>query len=137
MSESVPNPAPLDRIGLRDIQCRGIIGIHPHERVKTQELIVNVVLHADTRPAAASDAIGDTVDYHAVALGVEDLVATSEFLLVERLAEEIARLALGDPRVQRVEVDVEKPEAVPFVRTVGVSIVRDRGEFFPTAGDQA
>lgn len=115
-----------DRVLIKNLRCRGIIGVNPEERVRTQDVVVNLVLHTDTRPAADSDDLCDAVDYHAVSTAVVDLVARSEFLLVERLAEEIAGLCLADTRVDRVEVTVEKPDALRFTESVGVAIVRDR-----------
>lgn len=121
-------PAPADRILVRDLRCRGIIGVNPDERVRTQDVIVNLVLHTDTRAAAASDDLADTVDYDSLSRRVSDLVATSEFQLVERLAEEIARIGLTDAQVSRVEVTVEKPTALRDAASVGVSIARDRAD---------
>jgi FolB domain-containing protein len=117
-----------DRILVRDLLCRGIVGINPEERVKTQDVLVNLVLHADVRAAAASDDIADAVNYRTIAKRVIDLVERSEFFLVERLAEEIAILCLADDRVTRAEVTVEKPTALRFAKSVGVAIVRDRAD---------
>ncbi len=117
-----------DRILVRDLRCRGIVGILPHERTTPQEIVVNLVLHADTRPAADSGDIAAAVDYDRVSRGVVALVEASDFQLVERLADRIATLCLEQPLVERVEVTVEKPEALPFTKTVGVSVDRTRDE---------
>ena len=115
-----------DIILVRDLLVRGIVGINPEEREKTQEIIINLALEADTRPAAASDAIGDAVNYRTVAERVIGLVEGSGFFLVERLAERIADLCLEDPRVTACEVTVEKPTALRFAGSVGVKIRRER-----------
>lgn len=117
-----------DRVFIKDLLLRAIIGINDDERVKRQDVVVNVELEADTRPAAASDAIEDAVNYRDIAKEVIDLVENSRFFLVERLAEEIANVCLRDPRVQKARVTVEKPTAVRFAKSVGVSIERDRGD---------
>ena len=51
----------------------------------------------------------------------------SGYQLVEALAEEIARLCLLDDRVESARVRVEKPGAIRFARSVGVTIERERG----------
>ena len=117
-----------DRVFIRDLLLRAIIGINDDERVKKQDVVVNIELEADTRPAAASDAIEDAVNYRDIAKETIDLVETSRFFLVEKLAEEIANVCLTDPRVKRVRVTVEKPTAVRFAKSVGVSIERGRGD---------
>lgn len=115
-----------DRVFIRDLLLRTIIGINDDERVKKQDVIVNIELDADTKPAARSDAIDDAVNYRDIAKRTIDLVESSQFFLVERLAEEIAKLCLDDARVARVRVTVEKPTAVRFAKSVGVSIERGR-----------
>ena len=117
-----------DRVFIRDLLLRAIIGINEEERVKRQDVVLNLELETDTRPAAASDSIDDAVNYRDIAKQTIELVEASQFFLVERLAEEVARVCLADQRVRRVRVTVEKPTAVRFARSVGVSIERGRDD---------
>ena len=56
----------MDRIYIRDLLLRCIIGIYPEEREKPQDVVVNVVLEADLAEAARTDRIENTVDYKEV-----------------------------------------------------------------------
>src|SRR5580765_2990799 len=103
---------PLDRIEIRDLLVRGIIGINESERTNKQDVLINVVMWADTRPAAQSDNIEDAVNYRTVAKQIIEHVETSQYYLVERLAERLAEICLSDPRVAQAEVRVEKPGAL-------------------------
>ncbi len=116
----------LDKIHIRDLRVRCIIGTRPEERDKPQGLEISITLHADLRAAGRSDAIEDTVDYNAITLKVVEQVEASEFCLLERLAQHVAEICLAEPTVQRVCVLVAKPAALRLARTVGVEIVRDR-----------
>ena len=116
----------LDRIHIRDLQARCIIGIYPDERSNKQDVIINVTLHADLSRATESDNIDDTVDYKGLKKRILETVETSEFFLVEKLAGRLAALALDDPRVRRVDVSVDKPGALRFARSVAVEITRER-----------
>lgn len=119
----------MDRIVIRDLLLRGIVGINPDERTKPQDVLVNVTMWADTRAAAVSDDIGDAVNYRTVAKAIIAHVEEGAPMLVERLAAELAALCFeADPRVQEVEVTVEKPGALRFARSVGVAIRRKRDE---------
>lgn len=118
--------AELDRVYIRDLEVRCIVGIFPDERREKQDVIINIVLHADLREACRTDDIAATVDYKAVKKRVLALVENSSYQLVERLAQSIADVCLADIRVQRVEVTVDKPGALRFARSAAVSIVRDR-----------
>ncbi len=115
----------LDRIHIRDLSARCIVGINPDERVNRQDVVINLTLYADLRKAGQSDNIADTVDYKAVKQAVLALVEGSSFLLIERLAEAVAEACLAQPGVLRAAVLVEKPAALRFARSVGVEIVRE------------
>jgi len=114
-----------DQIHIRDLAARCIVGLYDHERREKQDVVVNITLYGDLRQAGRSDRLEDTIDYKAIKQRVIAAVEGSSFFLVERLAEEVARVCLGDAKVRRVRVLVEKPGALRFARTVGVEIVRD------------
>lgn len=119
----------LDRVFIRDLLVRGIVGINPEERTNRQDIVVNVTLWADTRRAGASDDIADAVNYRTIAKAIIRHVEEGQPMLVEKLVAEIARLCCeSDPRVQALEVTVEKPGALRFARSVGVTIHRSREE---------
>ncbi len=117
---------PLDRIFIRDLTCRCIVGIYPEERREKQEVTINVVMWADLSTASRSDQIEDTVDYKCVKKNILAMVEDSSCLLIERLAGDIAEICLQEPRVQRAAVTVDKPGALRFARSVAVEIVRER-----------
>ena len=116
----------LDKIHIRDLHLRCIVGIYPEERSQTQDVIINVVLRCDLSRACLSDDIGDTVDYKQIKKRIVAMVESSEFFLIERLAEEIARICLEPPGVMLAQVTVDKPGALRFARSVAVEISRTR-----------
>lgn len=118
-----------DRIEIKDLLLRGIVGINDWERDKPQDILINLTLFADLSRAGASDAIEDTVNYRTIAKQVIDHVEHSARYTVEALAADIARLCLSEPGVHRVRVRVEKPGALRFARSVGVEIERQAGDF--------
>jgi 2-amino-4-hydroxy-6-hydroxymethyldihydropteridine diphosphokinase len=117
-----------DRIQIKDLLLRTIIGINDEERRNRQDVLINITLHADTRAAGASDDIADAVNYRTITKRIIRLVEGSQFFLVEKMAAEIAAICLEDPRVERATVQVEKPGALRFARSVGVEIDRSRVE---------
>jgi dihydroneopterin aldolase len=119
-----------DRVELRGLKTWGHHGVFDYERVEGQDFVVDVVLYFDTRPAAASDELSDTVNYAAVAQVVTSIVGGEPVKLIETLAGRIADACLAEPRVDSVEVSVHKPHApipLPFGDVV-VTIRRTRGE---------
>jgi FolB domain-containing protein len=115
---------PDDRIEIKDLLLRGIVGVNDWEREKQQDILVNIVVFTDLRAAASSDDVSMTVNYRSLTKKVIDHVESSARFTVEALAGDIARLCLAEPGVERVRVRVEKPGALRFARSVGVEIER-------------
>ncbi len=116
----------MDRIYIRDLALRCIIGLYPDERKTKQDVLINVTMEADLRAAGKSDALKDTVDYKAIKLAILDFVEKSGFHLIESLAEGIATICLKDKRVQSATVTIDKPGALRFCRSVAVEVTRNR-----------
>lgn len=118
----------MDQIHIKDLLLRTVVGIKEEERRNRQDVLINLVLYADTRLAGESDDIDQAVNYRTVTKRIIQMVEASHFYLVEKLAAEIAAICLDDPRVERVRVTVEKPGALRFARSVGVTIERGRDD---------
>jgi dihydroneopterin aldolase len=119
---------PLDQVALRGLRVRGRHGVLAAEKSLGQWFTVDVVLHLDTRPAAADDDLSRTVDYGTLAEQVAAVVAGEPLDLIETLAQRVADVALDAAAVTAVDVAVHKPEApvtVPFDDVV-VSVRRWR-----------
>jgi FolB domain-containing protein len=118
----------MDKVFIKDLLVRGIIGIREWEREKEQDILINVTVYTDTVRAAETDDINDCVDYSALAKKVQTHAETAARLTVEALANDLARICLEENLVRKVVVRVEKPGAVRFAKSVGVEIERKRGE---------
>jgi FolB domain-containing protein len=116
----------MDQVLIKNLRCRGIIGINPDEREKTQEILVNIVLFADLHKAGESDDIADCVNYRTVAKKAQAHAESAARFTVEALAADLAKLCLAEAGVLKVRVRVEKPGAVRFAESVGVEIERER-----------
>ena len=115
----------LDRILVKDLMLRCVLGLSDEERREKQDVLINL-LWADLRQAAASNSIQDAVDYSLVKKRIISLVEGSQYHLAETLADRIAQLCLEYPAVQQVQVTLEKPTALRFAHSVGVEIIRTR-----------
>ncbi len=118
-----------DKIYIRDLAIRCIIGVNQDERTEKQDVVINVILFTDTRKAGRTDALEDSVDYKRVKKAILSLVESSEFLLIEKLADAIAKVCLDDSKVQKVNVTVDKPGALRYTRSAAVEIVRTRESY--------
>jgi len=118
-----------DRILIRDLMVRGIIGLNEWEREKKQDILINLILYVDCRAAGASDNVDDALNYRTLTKAVIAYVESSGHFLVEAMASGIARICVVDFGAERVQVRVEKPGALRFAESVGVEIRRRLADF--------
>jgi FolB domain-containing protein len=124
--EEDSKPEHMDKVFITNLLIRAIIGVNDRERETPQDILVNVTIYTDIRPAARSDDIADCVDYADISKKIRALVEKVRRFTVEALAEDIAVLCLDNPRVRKVTVRVEKPKAVTGAESVGVEIERSK-----------
>jgi dihydroneopterin aldolase len=130
MSERHPR---ADELSVTGIECFGHHGVFEHERREGQSFVVDLTLGLDTRPAAASDDLHDTVDYGSLVAQVKAAVESNPVDLIETLAERISGVCLLDDRVEWARVTVHKPGA-PIEATfsdVTLTIIRPTAEGSP------
>jgi dihydroneopterin aldolase len=123
-----PLDRPLDRLSVTGIEAVGHHGVFDFERREGQRFRVDLTLGVDTRAAAASDDLSDTVDYGRLVDEVVAAVENDPVDLIETLAQRIADVCLADERVRWTEVTLHKPEA-PIAATfsdVALTITRSR-----------
>ena len=108
MAHSDPS---LDRIRLSRWSVQVAIGAYDHEKLGTQELILDLGLWGDFRAAGASDDLSQALDYAEFKAGVESWLSGQRWQLLEAFGEDLCRLALGHALVKRVELTVDKPAA--------------------------
>ncbi|MCC5634544.1 dihydroneopterin aldolase [Nostoc sp. CHAB 5844] len=122
----------MDCIHLTGIRCYGYTGYLPEEQVLGQWFEVDVKLWLDLSQAAKTDAIADTLDYRSVISAIQNLVKTSQFALLEKLAGTIADSILQQcDRVTQVQVVVTKPAApIPdFGGKISIELTRNKSNF--------
>jgi len=113
-----------DTIFINDLVVPCIIGVFDEERTEKRNIIINIELSVDTRKAGKTDDINDTVSYADVTNAVAKMVATSQYKLLEKLAQEIATICLQGNQVEQVKVHIEKPKALKLAKSSAIEIIR-------------
>ena len=114
----------MDKVLIKNLQVETIIGIFNWEREVRQVVSIDLEMEFDNKVAAKSDDIEDALDYKKIGKRVSSYVETSKFKLVERLAEQIAKLVLKEFPVSSLTISVTKPGALRGSESVGISITR-------------
>lgn len=111
------------RVFVRGLRLEMEIGVYGHEQGRTQPVVVDMELDVE---GVGHERLADTVNYEELAAIARQAASEGHVLLVEGMAERIARACLDDARVRRVRVRVEKPEALPRAAAAGFELVLER-----------
>ncbi|HZO89503.1 MAG TPA: dihydroneopterin aldolase [Chthonomonadaceae bacterium] len=118
-----------DHILINGLEFYAYHGASDHEQTVGHRYLVDVCLAVDTRPAAASDRLSDTVNYSRVAKRIVQVGTEEQFRLLEALVGRLAEVILAEfPAVQSVRLRVQKvfPPMNAIAASVGVEITRRR-----------
>ena len=130
-NREVTDMQPPDQIIISQLVVSSRIGATEEERRHPQELRVSLVMEPVGGFSNLGDLLENTVDYHAVAQVVKALAARGERLLIETLAEEIARHLLDNYQLGAVEVELRK-YVLPDAKHVAVKLRRESNPFHNT-----
>ena len=100
-----------DELSVTGIECYAHHGVFEHEKREGQTFLVDLTLGVDTRSAAASDDLHDTVDYGSLVGQVKAAVESDPVDLIETLAQRISDVCVSDDLVDWARVTVHKPGA--------------------------
>lgn len=134
-----------DRVFVKDLCISTILGVNPWERVDKQVVKINLEVFSGLErlrqasllgskntlaiPAPPVDVVTRPQNYRTIVRSITNYVERSSYKTVESLATSIAKVAIGENRVERIRVRVDKPSAIMFADAAGVEVDRDR-EFF-------
>ena len=79
-----------------------------------------------TRAAANSEDLRYTVDYASVSSRLTAYVESTDYQLIESLAEQVTGLVLREFAVEEVRLKLSKPGAVKNAANVGIVLTRSR-----------
>ncbi len=114
----------MDKVFIKNLQVETIIGIFDWEREVRQVVSIDLEMEFDNKKAAKSDDIKDALDYKKIGKRVSGYVKKSKYKLVERLAEQIAKIVLKEFPVSSLILSVTKPGALRGSESVGIRITR-------------
>ena len=114
----------MDIIEINKLRLRAVIGFSAHELNVAQDVVINLRIGTDRRLAGESDNSDDAFNYRTVSKAVIALVNGSRCYLVEKLADEIARMIVLDFKAAYVSVNLHKPGALRHSDSVGIEIER-------------
>jgi dihydroneopterin aldolase len=119
-------PASLYVVTVRGLVLMASIGITRHEREQKQRVRVSVDLTATSAASVPGEDRRRIINYAKIVAAVRQIAAAGHIDLCEAFAERICNTCLGDEKVERVRVWVEKLDVFPETDGVGAILERTR-----------
>lgn len=121
----------MDKVLLKGVEVFAFHGALPEENRLGQRFYIDLELYKDLRKAGREDSLEDTIHYGFVHDDIVKLAKENTYLLIERLAEEIAKLILTKYEVEKVKIRIRKPSAPiqGHFEYAGVEIERTKDEY--------
>lgn len=127
----------MDRINIKNLEIFANHGVFPEETKLGQKFQVSCTLYLDTREAGKTDDLEKSVNYGTICHLIKQQMEEHTFLLIEAVAEHLARAILKfDMRIRQVDLEIKKPWApigLPL-DTVSVQITRKWHEVYVALG---
>ena len=109
-------------INIRNLRLRTFIGFNPDEKVKKQDIVVNIEIDYSINQAVLEDKIGNVLDYKKITKQVIDHVERGHFLLLEKLVADVLTICSEQPSVNNARVTIDKPHALRFADSVSLTL---------------
>ena len=114
----------MDRVFIEELTVFAQIGVYDWEQQIKQKLVFDLEMAWDCKQAAETDDVASCLNYAEVSQVIIDYVESKPFLLIERVAYEVADLLESHYQLQGLKIKLSKPKAVAQARNVGVLIIR-------------
>ena len=115
-------PLPIATIRIKDLRLRTYIGFNPEDKVKKQDVVINLEITYRLPGKVLEDHVDDALNYKTITKGVIEHVENGRFLLLERLVADVLAICSGHPAVTHACVTIDKPHALRFADSVSLSM---------------
>jgi D-erythro-7,8-dihydroneopterin triphosphate epimerase len=116
----------MAKIRVKNLLLRTYIGFNPEELVNKQDVIINLEIETDIPDSAMeADEPLDIFDYKTITKKIIALVQDGKFKLLEVLTKNILDLIMSDQKVKWARVEVDKPHALRFAKSVSMEMESD------------
>jgi len=124
------NKKKMTVIRVKDLSLRTFIGFKPHEKKHKQDVLIQLEVKVETSMVEHNDdyLADGFYDYRSMTKSVIKLVEESRFDLLEALTRKVLDEIMSNPLVKKARVEIEKPHALRYSRTVSVEMSSERSD---------
>ena len=109
-------------INIRNLRLRTLIGFNPEEKVKKQDVVLNIEINYAIGGSVFEDNIEGALNYKVITKKVIGHVEQGQFLLLEKLVSDVLQICSEHPSVSFARVTIDKPHALRFADSVSLTL---------------
>ncbi|MEQ8433994.1 MAG: dihydroneopterin aldolase [Oceanicaulis sp.] len=113
-------------VRVRGLRLDAEVGVYESEYGRKQPVRLDIEAEVAAEAAHPGGALGEAVNYAAIAELARRITLSRHHPLLEDLAQEIADACFADPRITRLALSIDKLAALDDADSVGVSLERWR-----------
>jgi len=114
------------KIQIKNLLLRTYVGINPDEKIKKQDVLINLTIRCDRILQAEEGHIEQTLDYKKVVKTIIPFVEENRFELLEVMTRQVLAQVMSFKEVQWARVEIDKPHAIRFAESVSVTLEAER-----------
>ena len=114
-------PISLATINIRNLRLRTYIGFNPEERIKKQDVVLNIQIRYRPNPSVLDDEVEGALNYKIIRQ-----VEEGRFLLLEKLVADVLATCSNHADVSQASVTIDKPHALRFAESVSLTLECDK-----------
>ncbi len=109
-------------INVRNLRLRTLIGFNADEKVKKQDVVLNIEIKYAIGDAVFQDQVEDALNYKVITKNVIRHVEQGQFLLLEKLVSDVLGICSDHPSIHYSKVTIDKPHALRFADSVSLTL---------------
>ncbi len=109
-------------IKIKNLRLQTFLGVYEWEKTHNREIIINAEISTDHDKALESDNLSDTIDYDEIIAKIRNLISEKKFKLIEKMAAEVMKEIMRDPRIKKCKLEIDKVGVVEGVESFSVLI---------------
>jgi D-erythro-7,8-dihydroneopterin triphosphate epimerase len=123
---ALAQPISLATINVKNLRLRTFIGFNPEERIKKQDVVLNIKIGYRLNPSVLDDEVEGALNYKTITKAVIRQVEEGRFLLLEKLVADVLATCSNHAEVTHASVTIDKPHALRFAESVSLTLEYDK-----------
>ncbi|MBZ4683738.1 MAG: 7,8-dihydroneopterin aldolase/epimerase/oxygenase [Fusobacteriaceae bacterium] len=121
----------MDKISIKNIIVYGYHGAIKEENILGQKFIIDIDIYTTLKKAGEEDTLEDTIHYGYVYNDIVEIATKNNYKLIEALGENICKNLFKKYNMEKIIIEIKKPNApIPGIFDyVSITLEREKKDY--------